>query len=363
MKANSSRLSTTIARMFSLAIAIIVVSISQVARADIFSITGVEISATADNAAEAKKIAIAAGQIEALNAILAKLVSPEDAANLPPVDEALLQQVVTGFSLDNERTGPTQYLASLTVRFHPDAIELLLAQNGIKLSIVQSPPTLLIPVLWNASQLSLFEGPNAWSETFRRIGLQNRLVPLLQPLGDATDASLDREAVIAADQDELFQLMSRYSVEYAVVATAVYDPEKALVGGTLTGPGPSGLVNVKKQVDVVPGEEAKAFRALATALLDGLDEEWRLSAAGSAGATAEDFAFVVPFRDLPEWVGVRDRLETMAGVRKLEVSALAPGSASVVISFDGDLGAFLTGIEGLGYAMYDTGQRWELGFQ
>jgi len=331
------------------------------ASANIFTITGIEISATAATSTEAKQLAIAEGQTKALASLFEKLIKPEDAASLPPVDANLLQQVVIGFSLDNERTGPTQYLASLTVRFSPDAIELLLAQNGIKLSIVQSPPTLLIPVFWNAGQLSIFSGPDAWTETFKRIGLQDRLVPLLQPLGDASDAALDREGVINADEFVLSQLLARYSVDFAVVATAVYDPEKAVVGGTLTGPGPAGNANIQIQVDVVVGKEAQAFRDLANSLLDALDEQWRLSEGGSAGANTEDFAFVVPFRDLPEWVGVRDRLETMAGVKSVSVSALAAGSASVVVRFNGDLSAFLNQLDGLGYAMFDTGERWELG--
>ncbi|MFV2035469.1 MAG: DUF2066 domain-containing protein, partial [Halocynthiibacter sp.] len=199
------------------------------------------------------------------------------------------------------------------------------------------------------------------NETFRRIGLQNRLVPLLQPLGDASDAALNREAVIAADQDVLAQLMARYSVDFAIVAAAVYAPDKAVVSGTLTGPGPAGDVNIQMQVDVVPGKEAKAFRDLATALLDALDEQWRVSEGGSAGSTIEDFPFVVPFRDLPEWVGVRDRLETMAGVKSVNVSAIPAGSASVVVSFNGDLSAFLIELDNLGFAMFDTGKQWELG--
>ncbi|VAW12941.1 hypothetical protein MNBD_ALPHA09-8 [hydrothermal vent metagenome] len=348
------------ATVFSVFLAALALTWPQFARANIFTVSDIEISATASTANEAKQIAIAEGQSKALAALLDRLITPEDLANLPEIEPEMLQQVVIGFSLDNERTGPTQYLASLTVRFHPDAIELLLAQNGIKLSIVKSPPTLLVPVFWNANQLSVLSGVDAWTETFRRLGLQNRLVPLLQPLGDAADAAIDREAVIAADDLALGQLMARYAVEYAVVATAIYAPDKAVVSGTLTGPGPAGDVNIQKQIELVPGNEAKAFRDLANALLDALDQQWRNSEGGSA-AGSEDFAFVVPFRDLPEWVGVRDRLETMVGVKSVDVAALAAGSASVVVKFDGDLRAFLYQLEGLGFAIYDTGERWELG--
>lgn len=342
-------------------LAVLALSVPQNAKADIFTVTGIEIAATAKTATEAKQIAIAGGQKKALTELLDKLTSAEEAASLPPADAAMLQQVIVGFSLENERTGPTQYLAKLTVRFHPDAIELFLAQNGIKISIVQSPQTLIVPVLWNNSKLSVLNGVDAWTETLRRIGLQDRLVPLLQTLGDAADASVDREAVVAADETALQLLMDRYAVEYAIVATAVYAPDNAVLSGTVAGPGPSGNVNIQKQVDVVPGEEGKAFRQLALALLDALDEEWRLSAAGSAGANTEDFAFVVPFRDLSEWVIVRERLEVMSGINSLDVQALGAGSASVVVKYNGDLSAFLNALDVIGFAMFDTGERWELG--
>ncbi|MFV2093204.1 MAG: hypothetical protein ACC634_08985, partial [Hyphomicrobiales bacterium] len=69
------------------------------ASANIFTISGIEISATAKTSNEAKQLAIAEGQNKALASLFAKLVRVEDAENLPPIDDALLQQVVAGFSL------------------------------------------------------------------------------------------------------------------------------------------------------------------------------------------------------------------------------------------------------------------------
>lgn len=347
-----------------MAVALAVVAGAPVAHADIFSITGVEIEATASTAAEAKQIAIASGQAKALAQLFRKLTRPEDASRLPPVDAETLQQVVIGFSLGNERTGPTQYLADLTVRFHPDAVELLLAQHDIEIAVTQSPPTLLVPAYRSPDGVALFDTPNPLAQTLRGMGLDGRLVPALLPIGDATDAALDRNAVLAADAEALASLMARYGVEFAVVAIASYEPDRAVLTGRLTGLAPSGPLDFSRRVDVVPGEEGEALRKLTGDLLDGLDEAWRVaSSTGELGPSSEEFAFVVPFRDLQEWVAVRGRLETMPGVERLEIETLAAGSASVVVRYDGDLSGFLNGLDGLGFAMYDTGQRWELGLR
>lgn len=352
------------------ALAVLVVLIAGflpgVARADIYTITGVAISATAETAIAAKQAAIAEGQFKAYSALVKRLTRPGEAEALPKIDSTMLQQVVIGFSLDNERTGPQQYLADLTVRFHPDAVELLFAQHGVEIAVTQAPPTLLVPVYRSDGSINVFEGGSPWRETLRRLGLDGRMVPMLLPLGDSTDAQIDRDALIAADRDALSALMIRYDVEFAIVAAATYDRDRAVLAGSIDGIAPSGPVRIERQVDVVPGEDEAALKGLATALLDALDEEWRSASASGltdTGGASEKFAFVVPFQVLQDWVIIRERLEALAGVEKLDVQTLAPGSASVVVHYAGDLDGFLTGLDGIGFAMFDTGQRWELGLR
>ena len=49
-----------------------------------------------------------------------------------------------------------------------------------------------------------------------------------------------------------------------------------------------------------------SLKGLASALLDAIDEEWRIASTSGTGLVTatrnEEFAFIVPFRDLQDWV-------------------------------------------------------------
>jgi len=386
------------------------------AQAQIFTISGIAVSAQAASADEAKKLAIADGQIKAYEALIAKLVRPEDAVLLPVPDEIGLQGLVSGFSLDKERNSPTQYLAEITVRFNPDAVELLLARAGITINVTQSTPVLIVPVVAGAGpvdnglqvpeapapgalspgslnggvqlpsapdqgvQLSKGTGPeqpgsvpgaagaqvwgpqNTWLPVWRSLALGDRLVPVILPLGDATDRQIDQAALLGADVDALSQLAARYGVEGAMVAILSINRTGGLVTAKLNGLGPDGSeMSVDRQVEISAGDEQKAVREVTLALLDGLDTQWQLISQGtSPEGSTQKVALQVPFGNLRDWVVIRRRLEATPGVRRIDVGALAAGGASIELNYSGEFRDLLTALDAQGLAIYDTGSRWEL---
>ncbi|MHA1523582.1 MAG: DUF2066 domain-containing protein [Alphaproteobacteria bacterium] len=369
-----------------LALALILPWTGGAAFAGIFTITGVAVSAQAASAILAKTQAIAQGQLKAYDQLIAKLTQPEDAQLLPPPDEFGLQALISGFSLDNERTGPTQYLADLTVRFNPDAVELLLARAGIKLNVAQSSPVLIIPIIMggrldpngqngqsdqneqngqsgqNDQAPKIWSADNFWRPMWQGLGLDDRLVPVLLPLGDATDKQIDAAALIGADLDALTLMAERYGVDGALVATLRFDRDQALVIATLRGLGPGGAeISIDRQSDMVPGEDQKAARTAALALLDGLDAQWQIISQNVDPANQiQKVALQVPFEKLRDWVAIRSQLEVTQGVRGIDVGALAAGGASIELKYSGDFQQLLAALDGQGLAIYDTGSHWEL---
>lgn len=377
------------------------------ARAQIFTVSGITVSARAASADEAKRLAIAEGQIKAYEALIAKLVRPEEAALLPVPDELALQGLVSGFSLDNERNSPTQYLAELTVRFNPDAVELLLAQAGISLNVTQSTPVLIVPVVTGSGppapaapapapeaqlpglpdsgvqlprspqpqpepqapappapgrDVQIWGAQNTWLPVWKSLTLGDRLVPVILPLGDATDRQIGAAALLGADVDALQQLAARYGVDGAMVAVLSIDRENRLVQAKLNGLGPGEAeISIDRQVELSPGDEQKAVRAVTLALLDGLDAQWQLIGQGATSANAsQKVALQVPFGNLRDWVVIRGRLEATPGVRAIDVGSLAAGGASIELKYTGEFRDLLTALDAQGLAIYDTGSRWEL---
>src|SRR3546814_7364530 len=75
--------------------------------ADPFTVAKVPVDASADSAAAARPIAIAEGERRAFTLLLRRLTLPEDADRLPRASETLLNQIISGFEIGDERTSAT----------------------------------------------------------------------------------------------------------------------------------------------------------------------------------------------------------------------------------------------------------------
>ena len=65
--------------------------------ADLFTVSGVPVDATAASAADARNQALAVGQRATLRTMLQRLTLREDQSRLPRIDEALVNRTVQGF--------------------------------------------------------------------------------------------------------------------------------------------------------------------------------------------------------------------------------------------------------------------------
>lgn len=326
------------------------------ARADMFTVTDVPIQATAESAAAAKAVAIADGQLRAFAKLIERVTSPQDAGLITAPTAETLQSVVAGFSLDNERTSATEYLADLTVRFNGEAVEYLLSQSGVKLAVEQAAPVLVVPVYWTGDSAVVWEGNNPWRAVWERLNLDNRLVPALLPLGDASDALIESNSLIRTEPAAMDLLRGRYGVEFAFVSIVAIDQASGRVEAALTGAGPLGPMDLRAQTEAQPGQEAQAFETVARELLDKLDLEWRNAVATDPfQVQSQSVAIGVPFGTLQEWVGIRSRLELSPGVEKVDVRALNANSAIVDVSYVGELQQLAAALESQGLHIYDSG--------
>ena len=329
------------------------------AAANMFTVSGIEIAASGESAVEAKAIAIAEGQAKAFAQLVRRLTSPEDAAFVPAANPATLQSLVAGYSLDNERTTATDYLADLTVRFNGDAIEFLLSRSDVRIAVEQAPPALIIPILWTEGSTVIWGGENSWRTVWERIDLDNRLVPALLPLGDAADELIDAQALVTADPAALELLAGRYGVDLALVALVAFDFEQNRIEAALAGSGPRGPVDIREIGEIKVGQEAEAMAVVADRLLVRLDQEWRAAVAADPTRQArQSVAIGVPFGNLQEWVGIRGRIETAPGVDNVDVRALSAGQAQIIVTYSGGFRELASAFQIQGLFLYDDGTNW-----
>ncbi len=308
--------------------------------ADPFTVAGVPVDASADSAAAARPLAIAEGQRRAFILLLRRLTLPEDAGRLPRPSEALLNAIITGFEIGEERTSATRYIAKITVQFRPDAVRQLLQENRLAYSETRSRQILVVPV-WQAPDGNrLWEADNPWREAWIRRPEADGLVPLaIAPAAvDGADAPpLDR---LLGSAEELAAFARRRGFDDVIVVSATLqrqEPGNVLVEIYPFHVGSADFLDRLQTYQSVGGTMEEALTGGAIEIARRIEARWKRSTVFDLEKQGQLSAAVV-FGGLAEWTRLRATLGAMPVIRRVDVQRLSHRDAQVVLDYYGETG-------------------------
>lgn len=332
--------------------------------ASVFVVSGVAVDASADSSAAARPIALAQGQRRAFTQLLQRLTLIEDRGRLPQPTEALLNDTIAGFEIDEERASATRYLGRITVRFRPDAVRHLLQNLRLGYAEVQSRPVLVLPVWQTAEGARLWEADNPWRDAWKRRAEPDGLVPFV--IAEASTAPealpIDRLLVDSAQLTNLAR--QRNAGDTLVVAASPVSPE-----------GTGARVEIFPYFDA--GEASsdrlepfatqgatveEALSAAATELARRVENRWKratrldLDKPGQISAAAG-------FKSLADWVKLRDRLAEIPSIRRIDVLRLTHRDAQVQLGFFGEPQQLSVALAQKDVELRQRDGFWELGLR
>jgi len=330
----------------------------------VFTVSGVAVDASSDSAANARPVALQEGQRRAFTQLLRRLTLSTDRTRLPQPSEALLNQTIAGFEIDEERTSATRYIGRITVRFRPEAIRQLLQNAKVFYSETPSRPVLLLPVFQGANQTPvLWEPANPWRDAWKRKLDQDRLVTLR--IAEAADGgeppALEK---LATDVQPLRDYLRRRQMADALVVSASELGPAEGGGGTRLEIYPfyDGSLAAFADLESFTVAGASLEEAMSNAaeeLLARLDTRWK-------NATRLDFdrpgqiSAAARFRDLPEWVALRDRLGDMPMLRRADLLSLSHKDAQVLLDFYGEPEQLAVALAQKGIDLHQRDGFWEM---
>lgn len=310
---------------------------------DIFTIRNIRVDATAGNAAEARKAALASGHLQAMQRLLSRLVLREDLGLLPPLSAEQVVELVYNFGVDDERTSSVRYLARLTFQFNPASVRDYLRARGVRFADARGRPVLLLPVFGAANQAVLWEDPNPWRNAWAGRDNRGGLVPILVPLGDLADISsaASRDA-LNPNNPRLQPLAERYGAEEVVTTQAVMagDPAAGNASLQVITARSAAIQQERTQILTIQQTEGESFQQLlaraAEAVAGEINEAWKRSSRLRFESEGE-LLVRVPIGDLKAWLEVKRRLEKVPAVEKATLIYLTTESAQLQLSFFGDV--------------------------
>ena len=142
---------------------------------DPFTVTGIPVDATGDNAIEAQTEAISEGQVYASELLIARLTLPSERASkgVPPLSPEIVAPMIRALSVANEKRSTDRYLGDITVAFNPTQVQQFLRNSGLNMITTQARPRMVLPVyggqIWT---------DNAWSSAWSSDAFANSLTPV-----------------------------------------------------------------------------------------------------------------------------------------------------------------------------------------
>lgn len=307
---------------------------SPVAAGNVFQVDRIKVDVSATSTTLARSTALQQGQARALSIAMRRLAKQEEWEKLPDIRTLDIENMVEVLRISDEKTGPTRYLATLSIQFKAAPLRDLLRSYGVAVTEVQSKPALLLPVLEDLQGLQAW-GEHWWQTSWRDFDIDNNPAPLLLPLGGLDDSLIaNAEDILIGDPAKLQMLNDRYGTQTVIVAHALADVEGQL--------GVTAYIFGEEESDVIvrtyrTGEPHEDMgRVAIDEIASALAERWK-----QVAAVASDEKQILRVRadypSLKEWMRLLSRLNEAKLVREVTIVELAKSYAYLDLAYIGSV--------------------------
>jgi hypothetical protein len=306
---------------------------AQIASNNTYTIGGVNVDITAADAVQARQQGIRDAERQAVKMLVEKMVSPEDRAKVPPLDDARLQSLVRGVEFAHERAAGNQYQATLDVVFSAQPVKAWLGEAGIGVVETVARAALVVPLWKDKDGVEPLDDRNAWREAWQGLDTSASAVPVTVVRGDQLDQNaLSVEEAYVGDVSALSRLNERYHSPTIIVA--IVEGNKNAGPLTVSGIRYDAQTGARSDIAKVTVDDPKQLGDAAKKMHDQLAEQWRSIATVNRDAPGS-LDVTVPIRALSDWVQVRQRLGAVPAIKNVSVRTLEADHADVHLDFYG----------------------------
>ena len=306
----------------------------------------VSVDVTGKDAADAKAMAMAKGQVDALTELLAKLTPPGQAQDIiSTLDGKKIAALVKGTEILDEKITSVRYRAKLSVSFDASDISELIAKfnAGVESNdvIITTGSFVVIPSFEEAGNSLLWDEENPWLKSWRTIGLEVTTGDIIVPYGDSRDsATVGTKNISTITYSAMAPLLQRYGASDVVVAQAKYTPAPDM-SITVTRRRINRTLNeVSTQTYRADPQETRdelmqrVARDIVYTLQNKKSKE--LSTAQNVrGGERNKVMALASITTMASWTQLRQKLTSLPMVDRLEMIALSPTQVDMVIHYRG----------------------------
>lgn len=348
-----------------LGILALVAAAAPASSADLFTVTGIDVRAEADSAANAQFKARAEGRVKAFRQLLHRLTPREYWQSLPTPPAAELEGFQSSLDVVKEHTNRNLYVATLDYHFSPEAVRNFLKTQGVPFSDSQASTALLLPLYETSGKRMLWEENNVWAKAWADRRLIHEPVPIKYALGDLSDlASISAEGALSAQWQDVASLASRYDAGEVIVAHGVLqsggDTVRLYVRARRLSANGEAMA-IETSVSAPAGQFQQLFDKAIDEIVARLNEEWKSNTLVSYD-TEREIDASVRFSSLDDWVKIRKGLSEVATVVEMRTVAVSAGGAEIVVRFAGTPSQLALNLKQKRLYLAAVDGRWQIGY-
>lgn len=311
---------------------------------DVFTVSGVKVDVTAENAVAAREKAFTEAQMAAFKALADRLLGVEEAKVFVLPDVASISTMIQDFEITDEQLSAVEYIGTYTFRFDGDAVRSQFNMGGVKYSDVASKPVLVLPFFQWGSRIILWQDSNPWLEAWSRSESKDGLVPIRVPLGDIRDiADIGDDQALTYRREGMNEILGRYEASEAIILIAIPGPLDAADVPTDLGvmiyrtdrDRPEYVQTLRINPDA-NGNAGALYDKAVRETREALQQEWKVETAVDPAIPSNTIAVRVQFSTMQQWVETRQALRRVHGITAIKVKSVTPREAQVELEFSGD---------------------------
>ncbi|HEY2070072.1 MAG TPA: DUF2066 domain-containing protein [Rhizomicrobium sp.] len=319
---------------------------------DPFTVTGIQVDASAASSVEAQNIAINSGRQRAWQTLIHRLVKQEDLAKVPALDDQAIERLFASYLPQNVRKSTTRYSASMTYIFSPDAVRRVLRLQGVAYVDASAHPILIIPMA------PRYDAHGPWTSVFLNARFSHAAVPLNLPIPDGgTIASLGGLTFDTATWQQVQSVANRVQANEAMLLLLVNDKGKMVVKLRHLGIGAPWTIPDIALTD--PPGSPKLYADAADQAAGAVINAWKAHAAIDFGKRFKLTA-AIHVETLGDWAALQQKLATIPTVTDVTVTAMDIGQARIAITYVGNAEQLKDNLSQAGYDLENSDNGWSI---
>lgn len=313
----------------------------------LYKVSNIQVDTTDKTAVSAREKGLRTARLKAFRTLAKRVLSKSEYLNLEIPSDQVIQNMIQGMQISNEKMADNRYIAEATFRFNVGTVSDYFGETGHAVIQEASRPTLIIPFYQDGNETILWDERNIWRKAWDKKGSSvenlSALTPIYLPLGDLQDMNEIKDInTLTSGRSKIIEMGNRYGAYQVLASIFMEDPkDEAEMGGRsarifVFGYNQDPTVQVSDTLMVQGGTKEELLDKGMTAMVEWLEENWKqLNLAQSENQ--QIIPVEVVFQNLGHWVSLSERLREISVVEAVEVERLKQGSALTNIEYRGSI--------------------------